>query len=245
MTGESTAVALFVKTPGYSPVKTRLAAGIGREAAEDFHRLSALAVASVVGEAESDLKIHPHWAVAEKDAVGDPLWLDFPAVFQGEGDLGRRLHRVYRILRKRHRAVIFLGADSPQITVEHIRQASAALEALNPATVIGLCKDGGFYLCGGNLPLALPVWLHVDYGTDSAARQWRENVSGKASLTVLETLFDVDHIEDLARLKDSLHRQYTSLTPAQKKLLSWLTGIVTGRGSNRDGRNPNGAEISG
>lgn len=234
MIGKGAAVAVFVKTPGYSPVKTRLAAAVGRETAEEFHRLSALAVASVMAEAAPNPDIHPYWAVAEKEAVGDPLWLDFPVVFQGEGDLGRRLHRVYRMLRRRHRAVIFLGADSPQIDFSHIRQASDVLVGRRAAAVMGPCADGGFYLCGGNLPLALPVWIRVDYGTDRAARQWGENVSGRARLTLLEKLFDVDRIEDLARLKGSLHRQYTRLTQAQKKLLSWLTGIEAGLESRQD-----------
>jgi uncharacterized protein len=222
MTETAMALAVFVKTPGYSPLKTRLADTVGQKVAEEFHRLSAMAVASVVGQASSSLNIHPYWAVAETEAMNDPLWRGFSTVSQGEGGLGIRLGRVYNLLRHRHRSVIFLGADSPQITPDHILQAFAALEAGLPATVLGPCIDGGFYLCGGNLHLDLPVWCDVAYGTNRAARQWCANVACKAPVTMLKTLFDVDRFEDLLRVKATLADGSRHLTPAQNDLLAWL-----------------------
>ena len=50
VTGRPGGAAIWVKTPGLSPVKTRLAASIGVEAAERFHLLSALAVAASIQE---------------------------------------------------------------------------------------------------------------------------------------------------------------------------------------------------
>jgi hypothetical protein len=44
----SGAIAIFVKTPGVSPVKTRLAANLGQENAEAFHLASSRAVESIV-----------------------------------------------------------------------------------------------------------------------------------------------------------------------------------------------------
>ena len=228
MTDAHAAVAVFVKTPGCSPVKTRLAATIGQQAAEMFHRLSAMAVGSIVAEASSGLDMQPYWAVAEAEAIEDSLWRDFPAVAQGEGDLGRRLDRVYRLLRQRHRAVVFLGADSPQIAVDHIRQAFTVLVEDRPATVLGPCTDGGFYLCGGNLPLESIVWTDVAYGTDQAARHWCGNVTPAAPAVRLEILFDVDRFEDFMRLKAALSDGTRYLSRAQKKLLGWLAEITDG-----------------
>jgi hypothetical protein len=45
-------IAIFVKTPGHSPLKTRLAAGIGIDAAREFHMLAAQAVAAVARKAQ-------------------------------------------------------------------------------------------------------------------------------------------------------------------------------------------------
>jgi glycosyltransferase A (GT-A) superfamily protein (DUF2064 family) len=50
-----TALAIFVKTPGLSPVKTRLAEGIGQARAEAFYRLAVDAVAEVALATEPKL----------------------------------------------------------------------------------------------------------------------------------------------------------------------------------------------
>ncbi|HEV8692715.1 MAG TPA: hypothetical protein VGQ93_00795, partial [Lysobacter sp.] len=58
-------LAIFVKTPGYSPVKTRLAADCGRAYAEAWYRRAAAAVASVAKIAADREGIAVYWAVAE------------------------------------------------------------------------------------------------------------------------------------------------------------------------------------
>ena len=66
MTGS---LAIFVKTPGQSPVKTRLARHIGQLKAEAFHFSSAEAVASVAVIAGAEAGFKAHWAVAEPAAI--------------------------------------------------------------------------------------------------------------------------------------------------------------------------------
>lgn len=122
------AMAVFVKTPGLSPVKTRLAGTIGREAAEEFHRLSAAAVEAVVGFAAAEIGANPFWAVAEENGRSHPLWSRFERVWQGPGELGERLARIYDALIERHGYVIFVGADSPQITPALLRSAAMRLQ---------------------------------------------------------------------------------------------------------------------
>jgi hypothetical protein len=73
-------IAIFVKTPGLSPVKTRLAAAIGEKRALEFYRLAIEAVREVV----SASGLQACWAVAEETAD----WTGFPVIFQGEGALG-------------------------------------------------------------------------------------------------------------------------------------------------------------
>jgi len=104
------AVAIFVKTPGLSPVKTRLAAGVGVEAATEFHRLAAASVAGVARACGEE--IVPYWAVAEQEALDAPAWRGFPTIWQGEGGLGARLDRIYATLLLRHGRVLLIGADA-------------------------------------------------------------------------------------------------------------------------------------
>ena len=70
-------IAIFVKTPGLSPVKTRLAEGIGRDQAEAFHPASAAAVAAVAKSAALANGDIAFLAVAGEAGPGSPTWKAF------------------------------------------------------------------------------------------------------------------------------------------------------------------------
>ena len=59
----SGAIAIFVKTPGLSPVKTRLAVKLGQKVAEEFHLTSAQAVAETVQTACKQDDIQGYYAI--------------------------------------------------------------------------------------------------------------------------------------------------------------------------------------
>jgi len=82
------AIAVFVKTPGQSPVKTRLAASLGRENAELFHLTAARSVVSVTQQMKAKTDIKNYYAVAEQSALEHHYWQDLPCLWQGEGGLG-------------------------------------------------------------------------------------------------------------------------------------------------------------
>lgn len=218
----TTAVAIFVKTPGYSPVKTRLAKAIGAEAAVKFHCFAAAAVSEVViSEHDRDGTLQPFWAVAECDAMDVPLWRVLPRLWQGNGGLGDRLDRVYAMLQTAYERVLLIGADTPQVTPELLRQAGTALD--DPATsfVIGDAEDGGFWLFGGRVPVPRDVWCSAGYSRDDTAVQLREALRLYGGIAPLPTLTDVDRPTDLATLADALAVLPAPL-PAQLALRGWL-----------------------
>ena len=67
----SCAAAIFVKTPGLSPLKTRLATGIGAAAATDWYRLAARATAAAVAQLPN---LVAYWAVAEPGPGPAAAW---------------------------------------------------------------------------------------------------------------------------------------------------------------------------
>ncbi|TAN08246.1 MAG: glycosyltransferase [Rhodanobacteraceae bacterium] len=215
----TTALAIFVKTPGHSPVKTRLAASIGAQAAIEFHRLSARAVAEVAQSAGAGLQ--PCWAIAEKAALDDPLWRGLPRLWQGEGGLGARLHRVYTTLLARHERVLLVGADAPQLTLGLLLRACDVLN--RPATpwVIGNARDGGFWLFGGRRPIAHEMWCGVRYSCADTARQLCASLDPPGTIATLPVLADVDRAPDLDTLEDTLAALPSPL-PAQRALRHWL-----------------------
>jgi rSAM/selenodomain-associated transferase 1 len=215
------ALAIWVKTPGLSPVKTRLAETIGTQAAEEFYRLSAEAVGAVVRQAASAFPglFTPYWAVAEEAALSHPAWRRFATVYQRGGDLGARLSYVYDTLLQRHPWVIFIGADAPQITPELVAEAAQVLSETGDF-MLGAAEDGGYYLFGGATALPRAVWIAVPYSASNTLEVFADLLQAFGPLQYLPEMFDVDTEEDLRRLGPLLART-PHLLPEQSALRDW------------------------
>ncbi len=211
-----TALAIFVKTPGLSPIKTRLAAGIGASAAAEFYALAVRAVAEIAAAS----RLAAYWAVAEAEGLDDPRWSGFPTIRQEEGrlaklGLGARLDRVFTTLQARHGSVLLIGADSPQTTPALLRLAAARCAPF----VMGRAMDGGFWLFGGDRPIASAVWRSVPYSAPDTADRLLERLACPVSF--VKPQMDVDEGADLAGLRIALEALDKPL-PAQTALLEWL-----------------------
>lgn len=211
-------VAIFVKTPALSAVKTRLWPGIGRRRAEALYLRAAAAVASVARQVEG---VQPYWAVAEAGALHSDAWLDLPLLAQGEGALGERMARVYRLLRRRHRAALLIGADSPQITAVSLQRAADWLRGPAPRLALGRAEDGGFWLFGGNRPLPAGAWTRVRYSAPDTAAAFVRAMHGRGAWLELERLRDIDTPGDIPRAAAAL-AALAAPTPAQARLARWL-----------------------
>ena len=92
-------IACFVKTPGLSPVKTRLAKSVGKEIAEALYLQSVDAIEETLSLAQTTLPaLTAYWAVAERQASTEPLWSRLPRILQQGDGLGSRLHFIYSSL---------------------------------------------------------------------------------------------------------------------------------------------------
>ena len=215
------ALAIFVKTPGLSPVKTRLAASIGKEAANRFYTLSLAATAAVAKLLQTRISdLHIYWAVAEPEGRDAKIWSGFPVIFQGNGSLGERLNFVYKELLKKHNYICFMGADSPHITVEELGLA-VLLTAKNVKKkfIIGETLDGGFYFFGGSVSLPDSVWLKVKYSTTQTAHMLMDELRKCGKLKRLKKHFDIDTIDDLFRYADKSFNSVNFL-PEQMELIN-------------------------
>jgi len=213
-------VAAFVKTPGLSPVKTRLAAGIGEAAALTFFRLACAAVEAVLKEAErlTGGGMTGHWAVAE--TAGLAQWASLRALSQGEGGLGARLDHVYRTLARPGAAPVLIGADAPQIQAATFLDARAAFAAGHDF-VLGPAADGGFYLFAGTRPIPTEVWTGVSYSARTTAAELARRLKPWGKTAWLAPLTDVDQAADLPALLAQL-QQLKAPLPAQQELAAWI-----------------------
>ncbi len=219
------AIAIFVKTPGFSPVKTRLAASLGQENAEAFHLAAARSVASVVQELSKLADIKGYYAVAEETALKHRYWQDLPCLWQGEGGLGERMAHIYQALLTKHDFVILVGADIPQMTAADLLVAANWLAHDEQARLsFAPSIDGGFWAFGGNFSIPLCVWTDVVYSVAETGAQFLRNIENLAEIKRLAPLRDVDDVSDLLPLRDAL-LNLPEPSPEQYELLRFLDAL--------------------
>lgn len=212
-------LAIFVKTPGHSTVKSRLAADCGDAYALDWYRHAAAAVASIARAAQARSGLAVYWAVAEADA--HDAWCDFPTLAQRGGDLGTRMAHVHAQLVARHGFSLLIGADAPQITTALLHDAATWLAAPSKRLVLGRARDGGFWLFGANVVAPLAAWTGVSYSQADTARDFRAALADLGEWRELESLTDVDRAGDLAIVQHAL-QTLPDPTAEQSALATWM-----------------------
>lgn len=209
-----TAIAIFVKTPGVSPLKTRLAASLGKQKAEHFYQLSLKSIVSTLKK----IAINPYWAIAEKQSLNNPLWSDLNRLHTGEGDLGDRQSHIYHELLKTHDGVILIGADAPQLSIEIIEQAMDALKTHDYA--IGPANDGGYYLLAGQRNIPAKVWSTTPWSDAKTRETLVAQLHSKPY--ELGMLTDVDTESDLNSMLIEMPQK---LNENQIKLKEWINQL--------------------
>jgi len=213
------ALAIFVKTPGHSQVKSRLAADCGARYAQDWYRHAAAAVAAVAREAQASFGLAAFWAVAEADALGE--WPGLPNIAQGEGGLGERMARVHARLVAHHGFGILIGADAPQVSVALLGEARDWLASTSQRFALGPADDGGFWLFGANVTPPLAAWRAVQYSAAETARDLRNGMNELGTWHMLATLTDADHGRDLPAVLHAL-KTLPKPTTEQCALAEWM-----------------------
>ena len=216
------AIAVFVKTPKLSPIKTRLALSSDQGFSDEFYYRSVKITEEVVSSVQKKfLNVSPYWAIAEEGGLSSGLWSGFEKVWQEDGDLGDRLFQVYSALKIRHRFVILIGADSPLIHMDHFSETFESLKS-GSNFVLGPAYDGGFYLFGGSLDLPKSVWKKVRYSTNNTYTQLSNQLKSIGSIRELEPIWDIDEKKDIYSLLKAVPSNKT-LLQSQTSIINWMS----------------------
>lgn len=215
---ETVGAAVFVKTIGLSPLKTRLAATIGKDQAHQFYGFSCRAIYETLLTCKD---ITPYWAVAE-GRQGFSSW-EGCKLEQGTGELGERLGFVYKQLLEKHRWGILLGGDAPQLSPDLFQEALRL--GADGSFVIGPSQDGGFYLMLGSKPVPQALWCQVPYSCEQTAERLIHELEAEGNrVKKLGTLSDVDTFADIPPVLDVL-QNLKCPNSAQKNLKTWLASL--------------------
>lgn len=195
-------VAVLAKAPIPGLAKTRLIPALGAQGAARLQRRlthQAMRTALAAGLGPVTLWCAPdsrHRCFrALRRAMGVVCFV------QASGDLGERMHTAFRL----HCAagpLLLIGTDCPPLTPLHLREAAQALLAGCDAVFLP-AEDGGYALVGLREPqYALFRDMHWSTSTvmeDTRLRATEEGLAWRE----LETLWDLDVPDDLARLSAS------------------------------------------
>jgi len=208
---------LFFKAPARA--KQRLAARLGADAEVGASHLLACAL--------EDTADWPGPVVLAPASAADAQWLatqhlsSHEIMVQSSGSLGQRINDIDIRLRTRGiERVLFIGADCPALDVEYLLRAEAALDAAD--AVLGPARDGGVVLMGSRRPwppIGDLAWSTPRLRADLLGRLAERDFS----VTLLDTLADVDCLEDIAAAAADL---IDDSRPARRVLLGWLQSVA-------------------
>lgn len=185
-------------------VKTRLAAVIGPDEALRVHQLLVTHVLAEVArvltlsnDTDAVVRVTPDEA-AETARTWVPSAIRTAP--QGGGDLGERMARALdESFMEGVQQVVVVGTDCPGFTAAHALAAFAGLDETD--VVLGPATDGGYWLIGARTPTPT-LFRDIPWSTaDVLALTRRRAHEAGLSVAELETLSDVDTMDDLIRLR--------------------------------------------
>jgi hypothetical protein len=210
-------IGIFLKEPRPDRVKTRLAKAIGAEAAAALYTAMLGDTVTLARRAGASSELYFYegaWPGAFLPEILDGASLTIEQ--RGEG-LGARLAGATRAAADAGRLpILFLGSDSPDLPLSHLRGALTALA--DHDVVLGPSADGGAWCIG----LRLAIEGFFDDLPWSAAETFEALVArGRAlHLTIAEapSWSDVDELSDLLALEERV-RQNPNQAP---RCRAWL-----------------------
>ncbi|NVO32833.1 TIGR04282 family arsenosugar biosynthesis glycosyltransferase [Hymenobacter sp. P5342] len=184
---------IFARHPELGRVKTRLAAGIGNEAALAAYRALLAHTRAVV----APLAVHKTaWLAGDNALATATEWAGFEQRPQPAGDLGQKMQAAFAYdFTRPVEAAVIIGTDCPGLTTGHLTAAFAALRTHD--VVLGPAADGGYYLLGMKrlhpLFFAGKAWSTASVLADTLADAARLGLQ----VHLLPELQDLDTVEDL------------------------------------------------
>jgi rSAM/selenodomain-associated transferase 1 len=192
---EGCVLGIFGKQPVPGQVKTRLAAGLGDDAAAAIHE-AMLFDTLETWRSEAILTPGGRRVLVYAPADAGP-WFDarVPEAFalqpQVEGDLGDRMRGFFAgEFEDGASRVVLIGSDSPTLDPTLVITAFLCLEGRD--VVLGPSTDGGYYLVGarGSVP---PIFEGIAWSGPSVLNQTIDQLKDTGlSLAVLPPWYDVD-----------------------------------------------------
>ncbi|WP_028314313.1 TIGR04282 family arsenosugar biosynthesis glycosyltransferase [Desulfatibacillum aliphaticivorans] len=196
------ALIFFMRNPVPGKVKTRLAAGIGDEAACDLYASFVQDMLSMLERTGGEIHVF-FWPPEEPPQMKTP----YPLHPQKGASLGERMQNAFEeIFSQGYDKALLMGSDIPDLPMDIIQEAEKLLE--ENACVLGPSEDGGYFLVGFTKKGFFPsIFSGPEWGTSKVLAQTLDVLQQSRIPCGLTTPWkDVDDLEDLKILLQRLSR---------------------------------------
>ena len=219
------AIAVMAKLPEPGNVKTRLCPPLTLRQAADLYEaffIDTVSLVSGIEEADTFIAYDHNSAL---DYFSRTLFAPMKCIPQGPGDLGARLSGISRqVFSQGYHMLVMLASDTPHLPQDFIRMAFDRLDDTD--VVLGPCEDGGYYLIGSCLH-APALFAGIPWSTSRVL----DRTIGRAhdagmTWELLPPCYDIDTIEDAARLTTDLQVSAISATNGCPRTKEALAGIA-------------------
>jgi rSAM/selenodomain-associated transferase 1 len=192
-----TCVVIFGREPTPGECKSRLAAGIGSEAAARIY--AALLENTLEIATGSGARVV--LSLAETPSGSWARKLKVAVEIQRGNDLGDRMDDTFASrFAEGERRVIVVGSDCPWFTATHVARASAKLGGVD--AVLGPAGDGGYWLVAQRPP-GLAMFARIPWSSPETLDKTRMRIKALgATWSELEELVDIDTVDDLELVLD-------------------------------------------
>ena len=186
-------IIIFYRNPVKGTVKTRLAAGIGDEAALAVYKQLSEMTMKAVRPVASKKNVY-----YDQHITHDDIWSegDFEKTVQVGFDLGERMAAAFRHgFEQGCERILIIGTDCPDLKTNMLEDAFNQLDTYD--AVIGPALDGGYYLLGLKRFIS-EVFQDMVWGSDQVFQQTMIRLKHLGqSVGLLEPLRDIDRPEDI------------------------------------------------
>ncbi len=201
------AVVVMGKLPEPGKVKTRLLSLLSEAEAAEVYRRFLSEVLALVDSLPSQVARYFCCPLRAGDLEKAQKLVPegFEILPQSDGDLGERMEKARQDAQAE--AVVIIGSDAPAMKKERLQDAFEALQGhSNPrSVVIGPTEDGGYDLIGLRTA-ALELMTDMPWSTEQVLPLTRSRAENyQIPLLELSLAYDIDHPQDLARLRQDPH----------------------------------------
>jgi len=199
------AVLVVAKAPVPGQAKTRLAASVGNRAAADIAAAALLDTLDAVADAPVAERVVALTGSLDDACAGEAIrsrLADFTVVPQRGLDFAERLANAHvdAAAATGGLPVLQIGMDTPQVTDELIGEC--ARELLAADAVLGLARDGGWWVLGVTTPAMADCLRTIPMSQpDTGAVTFAALGDTAANVSLVRTLADVDTVDDVEAVR--------------------------------------------